>query len=374
MANIAIKNIVIVGSSSHALLSAVTLAIGLNKQANIIILNNDTEVESEVFYGSGHFVDFHRNLGINLNHLIQQGDAVSQSAERYINFFDKKDIYIGNDISLPMYRGIESHHVDAWLNNGSLDDFSYAVAAAKRDKFVLPSGKANHVSNSFEVSLQIKTLAYINFMAGAAKQLGVQYVTQNIKSTTQNIETGFIESIILADDRKLDVDLIIDSTAGGEIYQHHYEQKYNEVSLPIALNRMVERKCLDNKKVRPYSTKIATKYGLIEQATFNSNTILRYFYNETANKVDVLNDFDNYFPESHSSTFHQYHVGEVADIFYKNCLCLGNGAFNLGYSFIPLANFSVRVLSKLLDYFPNKECPIENICYLNQMVKNDIEK
>jgi len=375
----AIKNITILGGGLIGWTAAIGLARGLQGQpVKITLVDEQKEIEPAITIATPHIFDFHKTLGLNDQHILQQGHAQLVSARRYQGWLaDVPEFFIGNNTHLPVFKGIELHHCVKRCQAGDYNDYSLAAKAASENKIIISSEERGSLLASFNVGMHLDTAAYCQFLQGAAQQLGVNVIHASVADVIQEPDTEFIRQLKLTNGITLPIDLIIDNSgAYSKIMAKTLDIEYEDNTDNMPFNCIFELQTHSSIAVKSYSTLLASEYGWVEQINMpNKVHYLLYANTQKHDNQEIekyLLDIANIQDKSAVGIVkHNIRPGKSRRLFYKNCVAIGNAAGYVGSPSISNLVMTQRSISRLLDLFPSRACFDSNAREYERLLMND---
>ncbi|WP_016956001.1 tryptophan 7-halogenase [Catenovulum agarivorans] len=373
-----ISNIVVIGGSYKAWFSAMVLARACAPLSKVTVINLPTErnLVDLSFVTDSQFIDLHKNLGINLTHLLKTGAAQTYSAVQYQNYFDTENTTIGLDLELPTFRTIELHHVLASSDSTELANYSYAAQAALNNKLILPSGKQGHISNSFQIGLQMDGASYVQFATGACQQMGAQCFSQEIAAIVKDDNTGLIKQISLVDGTNLNADLIIDCSWNSRFSQKYFSSKWQTLAGEDVSHTKMQT-CVQTKQAIEQHQQPINKHLVVQKQTANTSNknTLGLQQQFSCNGFVVTNEYiaESRTNLSQNAKVIEYQIGRIDKVFSGNLCSLGAIA-QFDKPIFANSLLMVRALTYLLENFPNKQHSPFNREYLNELIEKDISE
>ncbi|WP_416306012.1 FAD-dependent oxidoreductase [Neptunicella sp. SCSIO 80796] len=369
----AIKHIVIVGGGTSGWSAATGLARGLQMQKpHITVIEDNPLPEPAITIASPHIFDFHQNMGIHDQHLLQQKQAMLSCARYYRGWQTApQDVFIGNNTHLPVFKGIELHHLIKRCEQTNYQDYSLAAMAARQHKLAVSNQQRGTLLGSFNSGMHLVTQAYLRFMCGAAQHLGVRSTTSAIVSVKRDPSSGFITQLTLQSGEVLAVDLIIDNSGvDSRIMQGEFQIPYQLAPSPF--DNVIELQQTTTLPSCNYSTLTATQAGWLEQSNLQGKQQSLLWCNSDEITDEQLYQWLNINADDELALVrHPISPGKRQQLFYKNCVAIGDTA---GYAGSPSINNVVmtqRAIGRLLDLFPTRQCFESNAGEYNRLMDND---
>jgi len=161
--------------------------------------------------------------------------------------------------------GISPHHY--WMKLRELGDptpleaYCFPTVLAKKNRFAPPTmhgGEPEH----FKYAYQFDASLYARYLRGYAERLGVERIEGRIVEVAQHPESGFVEAVTTADDRRLEADLFIDCTGfAGQLIERTLHAGYEDWSKWLPCDRAVAAPCEHGGALAPYTRATARQAG-----------------------------------------------------------------------------------------------------------------
>ena len=371
-----IKNIVVIGGGSIGWSASVGLARGLQGQnCRISVIDLPTN-EPALISAGPHIFDYHKILGIQEKPLLQSGHGKLTLSQGFKGFDAvQEEIFNGYENSLPEFCSIELHQVLNWLNIDDYTPYSLSSSASKAKRLALPKRGADPIQANFTCGMNINNAVYAKFMQGAASQLGVKRYTGAISNITTHASNGFIDELTLTDGTVIKPDLVIDNSGYESlIMANTLKVEYTHSPLNSVINRQVSSQKNSSSNALPYALHNIHELGWIESVVMNNleTTTLRYDFTKVNDHTakQALCDISGQAEQQ----IHNAPSGQLTSFFYKNCVAIGDAAGFVGSPSVENLVMSQRMISKLLDLFPNKACLEANQNEFNRRVAKDFEQ
>lgn len=106
------------------------------------------------------------------------------------------------------------HH--RWLrarqtgSSSDLEEFSYAIVAARRNKFDFPEKSRPTVNSTYSYAYHFDASLYAQFLRRIAEARGVNRTEGKVRNVVQDSESGFIRSLDMESGERIDGDFFID--------------------------------------------------------------------------------------------------------------------------------------------------------------------
>ena len=212
-----IRNIVIVGGGTAGWMAAASLVKSLDGLGVQIRLIESAHIGT---VGVGEatippIMDFIRQLGIAENDLVGDVKATYKLGIGYRDWTRPGHFYFhpfgptGPGIgSIPF----QAYWLKMFLTGGAapLEDYSIQAAAALRGRFTRPVHAPNTPLNKIAYALHFDASSFAGYLRGFAEARGVRRTVGDVRGVALNPQTGYVESVTLADGESVQADLFID--------------------------------------------------------------------------------------------------------------------------------------------------------------------
>ena len=211
-----IRSILIVGGGSAGWMSAAMLANVLRHDCRITLVESD-EI-GIVGVGEATIPPiriFNETLGIDEAEFVRETRGTFKLGIEFVDWGS-----LGNRYFHPF--GPHGRNFDMvplhqyWLRarelgeTAPLDDHAMAWQIAKQGRMARPSSDPRSVLSTFDYAYHFDATLYAAYLRRYAEARGVTRVEGRITDVALNGETGFVESVALADGRRLEAELFLD--------------------------------------------------------------------------------------------------------------------------------------------------------------------
>lgn len=215
----AVKTIVILGGGTAGWMTAAALSRFIDPSLTKIVL-----VESDAIGTVGvgeatipHIRVFNDMLGIDEQEFMRCTNATYKLGIRFDGWGSQHSDYYHpfGDHGFAI-KGIAFHQY--WLRARQLsgaeitpfDQFSLANVIAQQERFAFPSANADLVESTYSYAYHLDASAYARFLRTYSEMRGVVRIEGEVSNVQRDGDSGFIQSLILADATKIDGDFYID--------------------------------------------------------------------------------------------------------------------------------------------------------------------
>lgn len=375
-----IKNIVIVGGDVLGWCAAVGLARGLQGQGvkiTVVDLAHHENLNPHIIHASEHIFDFHRLLGIQDKPLLVNGHGKLCLGAKFRDFHPSNiDTVMGCDRAVPTFSTIELHQVLSWLGLNEPEKYSLSCAAIRSNLLAVPSTRKGDISSSFSPALNLDGMAYLRFMQGAAKHLGVEQINTRTIKVVKDKQSDFITQVELPNGQIIDVDLLVDNTNDSALVTSaHTQREYTQCSEYLSFDRVMTGYETNATPACAFQQFQGLQGGWVEITTMSKLCTATLHYSskllsDAAAKQSIL----SFIPDGKEIRVREQSAQYLNNPLDKNHLIIGQGAGYLGSSPISQLILLQRSISKLLELFPSKGCLPANSAELNRRIQKDYQE
>jgi len=360
-----IKKIVIVGGGTAGWMAAAALSKVITCRNHSITL-----VESEQIgtVGVGEatvpMISLFNNkvLGIDENEFMRETNATFKLGIEFVDWKKLGHSYfhpfglIGIDMD-----GISFTHY--WLrwqkSGGNLDysKFNAEIEAARANKFMRTAHEIGpKLMPDINYAFQFDASLYAAYLRRYSEKRGVIRQEGMIVKANQNPDSGYIESVELADGNRVEGDFFIDCSGfKGLLIEQTYNAGYHDWSEWLPVNRAVAVPCESVDKLLPYTRATAREAGWqwripLQHRIGNGYVYSNEFISDDEASEKLLQRLDGKAQREPKTL--GFVTGIRKKCWIKNCVAIG-----LANGFLePLESTSIHLvqvsISKLLTMFP----------------------
>lgn len=379
-----IRDIVIVGGGTAGWMAAAALAKRVGTQQHQIVLIESDEIGT---VGVGEstippILLFNHLLGIDENEFVRETSATFKLGIEFVDFRQIGERYFHNFGSLGAdpRTGISFHQywLRWWQSGGDPDHlrFSAEAQAARQGKFgrapAAPDGQP-----AINYAFQFDASAYARVLRRYSEKRGVTRREGKVVDVRQNSETGFIESVLLADGATIAGDFFIDCSGfRGLLIEQVYKSGFEDWSHWLPNDRATVAPAEPMAKPSPYTVAWAREAGWQWRIPLQHRTGNGYVYcsnyisdDEASSKlVDSLQGTAIADPKTL-----RFKAGRRKASWIRNCLAVG-----LSSGFLePLESTSIHLIqaaiTKFFDYFPDRHVDPSLIARFNEEMRIQYE-
>jgi tryptophan 7-halogenase len=379
-----IRSIVIVGGGSAGWMTAAALSNTLTENCDITLIESD-EIGT---VGVGEATippirTFNEMLGIDEREFVKKTKGSFKLGIEFVNWGK-----LGNRYFHPFgphgraFDIVGLHHF--WLkareagDETSFDDYSMAWAAAQRGKFTRPSTDPRSVLSTFDYAYHFDAGLYARQLRGYSEAKRVKRLEGKVVSVQQHSETGFVESVRLADGQELSGDLFIDCSGfralliGGAL-----GIGYEDWTHWLPCDRAVALPCAKVSEILPYTRSTAHEAGWqwripLQHRTGNGYVYCSKFISDEDAEAKLRENLDGEALANPNKL--RFTTGRRQKFWDRNVVAIG-----LSSGFLePLESTSLHLIqagiSKLLALFPQRDFDPLIIDEYNHVAATEFER
>ena len=259
--------------------------------------------------------------------------------------------------------GVEFHH--HWLkglaagDSTSLDEYSLGIVAGLQGRFTHPRmDQPNSPLSRIGYAFQFDASLYARYLRQIAESFGVVRTEGRIVDVLQNGETGFVETLVLQDGRKVSGDLFIDCSGfRGLLIEQTYQAGFEDWSRWLPCDRAMAVACESSDDEQPLTRSTAQSAGWQWRIPLQHRTGNGYVYSSDHISDDeaarvLLSNLDGA-PLSDPRPL-RFKAGHRKKSWIKNVVALG-----LASGFLePLESTSIHMvqsgIARLMTLFPSR--------------------
>jgi tryptophan halogenase len=379
-----IASILIVGGGSAGWMTAAALANALQKDCTITLIESD-EIGT-VGVGEATIPTirlFNQTLGIDEAEFVRATNGSFKLGIQFVDWGKRGHQYFHpfGTYGRPFDTAdIHQHWIAARAAGHafSFDDLCMAWAAAKDGKFAHPTRDPRSVMSTFDYAYHFDAGLYARFLRGYSETRGVTRIEGKIAGVNQNSETGFVNSVTMADGQCIGADLFIDCSGfRGLLITEALKTPFEDWSHWLPCNRAVAMPCENIGEPTPYTRSTAREAGWQWRIPLQHRTGNGYVY---------CSDFldDDKAAELLASRLDGKALGDPRTIRFtagrrtqhwnKNVIAVG-----LSSGFLePLESTAIHLIqaniSKLLALFPDKTFDPATTAEFNHIATTEMER
>lgn len=261
------------------------------------------------------------------------------------------------------------------LNGGGGPDadilrFNAETEAARAGRFARANITDKPGLPNINYAFQFDAGRYAAFLRRYSEKRGISRVEGKIVRVHQNGETGFIESVELENGRRVAGDLFLDCSGfRALIIEGTLKAGFDDWSEWLPTNRAATIACERVEDPTPFTRSTARSAGWqwripLQHRTGNGYVFCNEFISDDEASEQLLANLDG--PPRSEPRILRFTAGQRRSAWVKNCIALG-----LAGGFLePLESTSIHLvqaaITKLLDYFPDRDCHPKLISRYNE--------
>ncbi|MES1199048.1 MAG: tryptophan halogenase family protein [Pseudomonadota bacterium] len=379
----ALRKVLIVGGGSAGWMAAAAIgnAVGRGCEINVV------ESEEIGIVGVGEATIppiriFNHSLGLKENEFVAATQGSFKLGIEFVDWGRK-----GNRYFHPFGRFVDfdvaplHHH---WLKaraEGDLtpiQDYCLGWVAAKENKFAHPTRDPRLVQSSYDYAYHFDAALYAKFLRAYAEQRGVTRIEGRIVETNIDGQTGYIESVRLADGRLLDADFFIDCSGfRGLLIEDALHTGYEDWTHWLPCDRAVAAPCARVGPFTPYTRSTAHEAGWqwripLQHRVGNGHVYSSKYTDDETAREKLVSTMES--PPLAEPRLLRFVTGRRKRHWNKNCVALG-----LASGFLePLESTSIHLtqtgIMRLLALFPNRDFNAQSIAEYNRLTQIEFER
>lgn len=259
-----------------------------------------------------------------------------------------------------------------------LDEYSICTVAAKLGKCGHASANPQSVLATFGSAYHFDAALYAKFLRSYAEMRRVKRIEGKVVDVQLRSEDGYIESVQLDNDAKLEADLFIDCSGfRGLLIEGALGAGFEDWSHWLPCDRAVAVPCEKVGPAVPYTRSTAQKAGwqwrIPLQHRTGNGLVYCSEYMDDEQAVDLLLSKLDGKPIADPNLL-RFKTGARKKFWIKNCVALG-----LASGFMePLESTSIHLIqsgiTRLLDFFPGRDFDQANIDEYNRVSQIEFEE
>ncbi|MBW8733277.1 MAG: tryptophan 7-halogenase [Asticcacaulis sp.] len=312
-----------------------------------------------------HVRDFNRFVGIDEAEFMRMTQATIKLGIEFVDWGKKGNSYIhpfgafGHN-----WAGIEFHH--HWLRAkqhglgpGSLEDYSFAIAAARARRFDFPSEDLKTVQSTYSYAYHFDAGLYAAYLRGFAEARGLLRTEGRVVDVTLDATSGDIATVTLASGETVEGDLFIDCSGfRALLIGQALNVGWEDWSPWLPCDRAMAVPCARSEDFTPFTRSTALEAGWqwripLQHRTGNGYVYASRFISDEAAAERLLGNLDG--PALADPKLLRFQAGRRVKSWYRNCLTIG---LSCGFleplesTSIYLAQISIMTLIQRLPTLP----------------------
>lgn len=379
-----LKKIVILGGGTSGWIAASMLAAHLKPGLCTIELVESDDIAS-IGVGESTIPSMVRlitSLGIDEEEFIRETQACYKLGIKFVDWRNKNLSYFHPYGALGASIGAQDFY-QCWLKSTmqgehyALQDFSPCAVMAAQQRFFPPSQAANTPIGGAGYAVHLDAKLVSAYLRRHAQARGVQRSEGNCVQVVRT-EAGFIDSLELADGRRIHGDFFIDCSGfQGLLIDKALGVGFEDWSHYLPCDRAIVVKTEVAGSRMPYTTATARKSGWAWRIPLRNGTGHGYVYSsrfcsDAEAKTTLLKHLDA--PRINDPRLINFTTGRRHEFWRGNCLALG-----LSGGFIePLESTAIHLVARGMDLFlrllPDIDCEPSLQREYNRLMGADYEE
>ena len=379
-----IKKVVIVGGGTAGWMAAAALARSMGQLLEIELIESDQI--GTVGVGEATIPQIRLLLGMlgidehdflaNVNGTIKLGiqfNGWARPKDTYIHAFGAVGRSLG---MLEFYHYWLRGHAQGLTDN--LGDYSLNAATALQNRYDRFDDFGDTGLTGLVHAYHFDANLVAQYLRRFCENLSVKRTEGRIVDTKLTAEDGFIETVELENGTSITGDLFIDCSGfRGLLIEEALETGYEDWTHWLPCNRAATVPCETVDPLLPYTQATARDSGWqwripLQQRTGNGHVYCSDYISDDEASAVLLNNLDG--KPLDDPRVLRFTTGRREKFWNKNCIALG-----LASGFLePLESTSIHLvqsgLNRLLNLFPNKDFPSENIDEYNRQCTYEFER
>jgi tryptophan halogenase len=354
-----VQSVIVVGGGTAGWMAAAVLATSFPSERLSVTVIDSPEIGT---IGVGEatippILQLNALLGLDEDELVRHTQATYKLGIEFRNWGAVGERYFhpfglsGSDLG-----GIHFHHHWLRAREGELAEYSLTTMAAYAGRFGRPADDPRNVLSRMSYALHFDASLYATVLRDLAVNLGVRHVQGNITQVRLNPQSGFVESVELADGRAFTAPLYIDCSGfRGLLIERALETGYINWSQWLPMDRAIAVQSAVTGPPTPFTRSTAGEAGWrwripLQHRVGNGHVYCSQFLDDELAQAELLSNLDA--PATGSPRRLQFTTGRRRLSWNRNVVALG-----LASGFIePLESTSIHLIQRgvvtLMSLFP----------------------
>jgi tryptophan 7-halogenase len=322
----------IVGGGTAGWLTALFLNRYYPNSSVTVIESSDIGILGAGEGTTTHFVNFLKELNIDLNYIFKNASATLKNGIKFTNYNgDGKSYFHGfkdnDNLDYSYFSTINNCNspllaLEKISSNQSIDgvDFSSIISDANLSKF------DNNFNKKGEFALHFNA----NYLAKALKEIGLTRginLVDDIVNQIKTNEDGYINELVM-NNQSLECDFVFDCTGFkrliiGDFYKSEWKSYKDNLPVNRAIPFFIPIN--EDEEIPPYTEAIAMKYGWMWKIPTQERYGCGYVFDKNmVSDEEAKKEVDEYLGyEVQSPRQFNFSAGTYKDIWIKNCIAVG---------------------------------------------------
>jgi tryptophan halogenase len=359
-------NVIIVGGGTAGWMTAAALAKLLPSRCDVHLV--ESEAIGIVGVGEAtlpHIRAFNERLGIDEAEFMAATRATFKLGIEFRNWARKGDSYIHPFGTFGRGAGeVDFHHYWVRLREEGvpvpeIEDFSMAVAMARKNRFDLPDPDPGSIASTFGYAYQFDATLFAPFLRRLAEGLGAKRTEGRIVSVERHGESGDIAAVVLESGERIEGHLFVDCSGFISLLMGRtLGEPFQDWTHWLPCDRAVAMPCRTETPLAPYTSAIAMDAGWrwripLQHRTGNGYVYSSAFISDDEARAALVAAVEGE-PLAEPRLL-KFKAGRRERSWVKNCIAVG-----LSSGFLePLESTSIYLIQAaitgLVELFPERE-------------------
>ena len=327
--------------------------------------------------------DFNDYIGINEADMMQKTQATFKLGIEFVDWGYKGSSYIhpfgtfGEKIG-----GIDFHQqwsrIRLFSEIEAIEKYSYAIEACRQHRFEFPVEEKSAINSTYAYAYHFDAGLYAQFLRKFAENKGLERIEGKITNVKQDVDSGFIKSVVMASGEEITGDYFIDCSGFRSLLLGKtLNTPFEDWSPWLPCDRAAAVPSDRLEFLAPYTRSTAKSAGWqwripLQHRTGNGYVFSSQFISEDEAVANLLKDLDAS-ALTEPRVIH-FQSGRYKYSWQKNCIALG-----LASGFLePLESTSIYLIQvaifNFLKLLPNRNPDTALIDEFNRLVDVEYER
>ena len=348
-------NIVILGGGTAGWMTALFMRHTLPQARIVLIKNSEIGVIGVGEATTPHFMDFLRSIGVDVLDFLNRTNGTLKAGINFENWNGDGKRYLH-----PFVEQVAEFSVGNLFSNGCEDFYLKNVMAQKLDLedyiYSYKLAYQNKIDFNYQrYACHFDSALVSRYLEELAITRNIQQIEGYYKGVVQD-EQGYIKTIVLDQDRKIDCDFVFDCSGFSRLLVgNHFDQQWISYADHLPIKQAIPFWLEREENIRPYTTATAMKNGWMWNIPLQSRIGAGYVFDSDYISADeAKHEIENFLgQEIVVRKVIDFRAGRYQNFWVKNCMAVG-----LSSSFIePLESTSLYLVLLqfgLLKHFINE--------------------
>jgi tryptophan 7-halogenase len=375
-----VRSVVIIGGGTAGWMAAAVLARSFPSQRLSVTVVESPEIGT---VGVGEatippILQLNALLGLEEDELVRRTQATYKLGIEFLNWGALGERYFhpfglsGADLG-----GVHFHQHWLRTREGELGEYSMSAVAARGGRFARPSDDPRNVLSRISYALHFDATLYAGVLRELAIGCGAHHVEGRVTDVRLNSESGFVDSVQLADGRCLEAGLYIDcSGLRGLLIEGALGTGYIDWSHWLPMDRAIAVPTATNGPPPPFTRATAGTAGWrwripLQHRIGNGHVYCSQFLDDSRAEAELLDHLES--SRVGAPRQLRFTSGRRRSCWNKNVVALG-----LASGFIePLESTSIHLIQRgvatLMSLFPAAGFNQAEIDEYNRLMRTELE-